>query len=70
MNETGLPFTLNGTPRRWRALSVHQTKGAMLPVWTCDVDGALGCGATLEGALLFAARAADEDKPVELEVKL
>jgi hypothetical protein len=67
--ELGLLFTVNGMPRRWRAFSVHQTSGAMLPVWTADVDGSLGCGATLEGALLFAARAAEEGKPVELEVK-
>lgn len=67
--EPGLLLTINGTPRRLRALSVHATGEAVLPVWTADVDGSLGCAGTLESAVLMAARAADRGEPSEMEVR-
>lgn len=66
--EPGLLLTVNGTPRRWRALSVHQTDAAQLPVFTADVDGSLGCAGTLEAAVLMAARAAENGTSSEMEV--
>ena len=59
-------FIVNGTPRRWRGLSVHIEENPRLPVWTADVDGCLGCAGTLEEAVLMAARAADNGVPQEM----
>ncbi len=66
--QPGLALRVNGIARTLRVLSVLQTSEAVLPVWTADVDGALGCSGTLEGAILFAARAAENGEPSETEV--
>lgn len=65
----GLALVVNGTPRQLRGISLHCTSDATLPVWTADVDGSLGCGGTLEAAILLAARAADLGLQQDMEAK-
>lgn len=51
----GLPLWVNGRPCHLRALSLT-TGPAALPVWEADVDGSRGCAATIDAAVLYAAR--------------
>lgn len=57
---SGLPFWCDGKERRLRSLSVTGTSPGTLPIWIADVDGCMGCGGTLDAALVLAARAAGE----------
>jgi hypothetical protein len=60
--ECGLEFWVNGTRRRLLSIGVDGTAPGTLPVWTAAVDGCLGCGGTLDAALVLAARAAEMTK--------
>ena len=58
-DEQGLEFWVNGSPRRLVSLGLTGCEPGTLPVWTASVDGHLGCGGTLDAALILAARAAE-----------
>jgi len=57
--QPGIPLWVEGTQRRLLALTVHGVAPGTLPVWTANVDGSLGCGGTMDAAVVLAARAAD-----------
>lgn len=56
----GLTLWVDGVQRRLTALGVTGVAPGTLPVWTATVDGCLGCGGTLDAAIVLASRAAEE----------
>lgn len=59
LQREGITLWVDGHERRL-TLGVTGVAPGTLPVWTATVDGCLGCGGTLDAAVVLAARAAEE----------
>lgn len=60
MSAPGIPLWVEGVERKLLSLIVKGVAPGTLPIWTANVDGHLGCGGTMDAAVVLAARAADQ----------